>query len=134
MKNISISTDPNKLDISYIYNFLRSSYWAKGRTKKQVEVSIANSISYGLYLGEKQIGFARILSDRVVFAYLMDLFVDEVHRGKGYSKKLMEHIISDPELKDVKKWYLRTNDAHGLYEQYGFTPLENPKKSMERIL
>lgn len=134
MKNISISTDKSKLDISFIYNFLSKSYWANKRTKQDIEKSIANSRAYGIYIEDQQIGFARILSDQVVFAYLMDVFIDEKYRGNGYAKKLLEFILSDPELKDVKIWYLRTDDAHNLYKQFGFTELVNPKTSMEIYL
>jgi len=132
MSNIHISTDPKNLDVPYIHNFLINSYWGKGRTIEAVQKSIDNSMSYGVYLDGKQIGFARIVSDKVVFAYLMDVFIDKKYNGKGYAQELLHFILKDPELADVKKWYLRTKDAHTLYEKVGFSALADPSMSMEK--
>ena len=132
MNKITISTERAKLDIPYIHNFLSNSYWGKGRTVEAVQKSIDNSMCYGVYLDEKQIGFARIVSDTVVFAYLMDVFIDKNYNGKGYAQQLLKFILEDPELADVKKWGLRTKDAHSLYEKVGFTPLADPTTSMEK--
>lgn len=126
-----ISTDPQKLDIPFIHQFLTKAYWAKGRTQEEVENCIRNSLNFGIYLGGKQIGFARVISDFVVFGYLMDVFIDEKFRGKGYSKMLVENILNHPKLKNLKMWRLGTSDAHGLYSQFGFKPLEFPEKMME---
>ncbi len=131
MHQINISKDKSKLDIDFIYNFLSISYWAKGRTKEQIEKSIIHSECYGVYNGNQQIGFARMITDQVVFTYLLDVFIDEAYQGKGYGKMLMDYISKDPMLADVKLWYLRTRDAHGLYEQFNFNALENANTSME---
>jgi len=128
---ITVSTDKNKLDVPFIQNFLKDIYWAAGRTIDEVQTTIDASFCFGIYLDEKQIGFARVVTDYVVFAYLMDVFIDEKHRGKGYSKQLMQYMMEHESVKDVKVWRLATTDAHDLYRQFGFTPLSHPEKIME---
>lgn len=131
---IEISTDKQRLDVAFIHGFISNSYWAKNRTLQQVQTCIAHSLNFGVYHGGHQIGYARVLSDRVAFAYLLDVFIDEAHRGNGYSKQLMAYILSCDELKQVKAWKLATTDAHALYERFGFTALANPHKMMEKII
>lgn len=128
---IIISTDKEMLDISLIHNFLSTkSYWAMGRTKEEVQSSIENSICFGLYYQKKQIGFARVVTDKTIFAYLMDVFIVEDYRGKGLSKLLMNYIFEFPELKNMNTWFLGTRDAHNLYKQFGFTATEFPERYM----
>lgn len=134
METILISTDKDLLQIEVIHNFLKGTYWAKGRTLEQVQKTIDNNLCFGVYLEGSQIGFARICTDYVVFAYLMDVFILPEHRKKGYSKTLMQHIISHPDLSSCKVWMLKTSDAHGLYKHFGFTELKNPEKVMERLI
>ena len=129
---ISISTDKSRLDIKVIHEFLKQSYWAQDRTVEQIQKSIENSICFGVYLKDEQIGFARVLSDTVVFAYLMDVFISEKHRGKGYGKLMLGEILRYPELKNVAKWFLATRDAHKLYQQFGFKEITNPEIYMDR--
>jgi len=131
---ITISTDKSKLKTALIHQFLTDSYWAKGRTFEQVQTTIDNSLCFGLYEDDKQIGFGRIATDYAVFAYVMDVFVLHEHRGKGYSKKLMEAMVNAEELQECKTWMLKTFDAHGLYKQFGFTELKNSNIVMERIV
>lgn len=131
-KEIIISTDKNKLDVRLIHEFLTKSYWAEGRTFEQVKISIENSLCWGVYLDGEQIGFARVLTDGSVIAYLMDVFIVEKHRGKGYSKKLMKEILAHKDLQLVGKWVLATKDAHDLYKQFGFNKIENPDRFMSR--
>lgn len=131
---IHLSTDKTHLDIKMIHEFLTETYWAKGRTKEDVETSIKNCLCYGVYIENKQIGFARIVTDYVVFAYLMDVFILPEFRGKGYSKQLMKVINEEPKLKSCKVWMLKTSDAHKLYQQFGYTELKQPEKVMERLL
>lgn len=130
---IKISTDKSKLQIDVIYKFLTKTYWAKGRTIEEVRTTIDNSFCFGVYLNNKQIGFARIISDYVVFAYLMDVFILPEYQGKGYSKQLMKKVVEHPKLKTCG-WMLKTLDAHRLYQQFDFTELKQPEKVMERIL
>jgi len=117
-----------------IQEMLRETYWGKTRTLEQIQTTIDNSRCYGLYLGERQIGFARVLSDTVVFAYLMDVLIHKDFKGKGYSRKLLDFIFNDPEYRNIHRWNLATRDAHGLYEKYGFTAPGQPEVFMEKIL
>lgn len=131
---IVISTDKSDLQVDVIHSFLTQSYWAKGRTIEEVKKTIEHNLCFGVYEEGKQIGFARICTDYVVFAYLMDVFILPEYSGKGYSKKLMDAIINEQELKSCTVWLLKTGDAHGLYEKFGFTALKHPEKLMERLL
>jgi GNAT superfamily N-acetyltransferase len=133
MSNIEINTDKTQLDVPFIHAFITDSYWAKGRTIETVQTCIDNSLNFGVYLNEKQIGYARVVTDYAQFAYLLDVFINESYRGKGYSKELMKYILSCDELNAISVMRLATSDAHGLYEQFGFTPLAKPENLMERI-
>jgi GNAT superfamily N-acetyltransferase len=116
-----ITTDVSKLNIDVIHTFLsEESYWAKEIPKHIVEKAIANSLCFGLFYKDEQIGFARLVTDKATFAYLADVFVLKEHRGKGLSKWLMRTIQSHPELQNLRRWLLTTKDAHGLYEQLGW--------------
>jgi GNAT superfamily N-acetyltransferase len=129
--NFTISTDPSRLDVDAIANMLTRAYWALGRPRERTEHALANSLAFGVYDGEKQIGIARIISDYAIFAYLCDVFIHEDYRGHGLGKFLMETVKTHPDLQGLRRWVLATHDAHGLYKQYGFTPLENPNNWME---
>jgi len=130
--NFIISTDKARLQLPVIHDFLaNSSYWAKNVPLAVVQKAIANSLCFGVYEGEQQIGFARVTTDYATFAYLADVFILESHRGQGLSKWLMSCIVAHPELQGLRRWMLATRDAHRLYEQYGFRPLEKPERFME---
>ncbi|WP_347349402.1 GNAT family N-acetyltransferase [Flavobacterium sp. EDS] len=101
---------------------------------EEVQITIDHSFCFGIFLDNKQIGFARVITDYVVFAYVMDVFITEEHRGKGYSSILIERMINEPALKDVKIWRLATTDAHFLYNKFGFTALKSPEKMMEKVV
>jgi GNAT superfamily N-acetyltransferase len=131
---VSVSTDKKKLEIPFIQDFLKDIYWAAGRTIEEVQTTIDNSFCFGIYLDDKQIGFARVITDYVVFAYVMDVFITEKQRGKGYSSILIEAMMKEPKLKEVKIWRLATKDAHFLYEKFGFKPLAHPERMMEKIV
>lgn len=131
---ITISKDKSKLQIEVIHQFLTKSYWAKGRTLAQVQTTIDTCLCFGVYLNNQQIGFGRVATDYAVFAYIMDVFILPEHRGKGYSKQLMEAIVNAKELKECKTWMLKTSDAHGLYKQFGFTALKNADIVMEKLI
>jgi len=129
---IHISTDKSRLDVNLIHNYLsKESYWAKGREIDTVKRSIEHSLCFGVYNETGQIGFARVVSDFAIFAWIMDVFILKEHRGKGYGKKLMSAIMTHEELQNLQRWGLGTEDAHGLYEQFGFKPLSNPQNMME---
>jgi GNAT superfamily N-acetyltransferase len=131
---ITVSTDKTKLNVPFIQNFLKDVYWAAGRTIEEVQTTIDSSFCFGIYLDDIQIGFCRVITDYVVFAYVMDVFIDEKHRGKGYSSILVNAMISEPELQQVKIWRLATSDAHFLYQKFGFNSLAHPEKMMEKIV
>lgn len=133
-KSVTVSTDKKKLDVPFIHNFLKDIYWAAGRTMQEVQTSIDNSFCFGIYLNDKQIGFARVITDYVVFAYVMDVFITESHRGKGYSSILIKEMMNELVLKEVKIWRLATLDAHFLYEKFGFKALAHPEKMMEKTV
>jgi GNAT superfamily N-acetyltransferase len=131
---ITVSTDKNKLNVPFIQNFLKDVYWAAGRTMEEVQKTIDSSFCFGIYLDDKQIGFCRVITDYVVFAYVMDVFITEEHRGKGYSSILIENMMNESELKEVKIWRLATSDAHFLYKKFGFNALATPEKMMEKVI
>ena len=120
-----ISTDPSLLDTGVVHSYLSGeSYWAKNIPRDVVEKSIANSLCFGIYHQTEQIGFARLITDKATFAYLADVFIVGKHRGKGLSKWLMQVIHGHPELHGLRRWVLVTGDAHGLYEQFGWTAFD----------
>ena len=119
----TINTDKEMLQLDYIHGFLSKTYWAENIPKEVVERAINGSLCFGVYHHQKQIGFARVITDEATFAYLCDVFIDEAHRGKGLSKRLMETITTYPTLQGLRRFMLATKDAHGLYRQAGFEPL-----------
>lgn len=131
---ITVSTDKSKLNIPFIQNFLKDIYWAAGRTIEEVQTTIDASVCFGMYLDDNQIGFCRVITDYVVFAYVMDVFIDKNHRGQGHSSLLIEAMLNDKHLQKVQIWRLATSDAHFLYEKFGFTLLAHPEKMMEKIV
>jgi N-acetylglutamate synthase-like GNAT family acetyltransferase len=129
--NFTISTDPSRLDIDAIVDMLTRAYWAIGRPRERTERAIKNSLVFGVYDGEKQIGVARVVSDYSIFAYLCDVFIHEDYRAHGLGKWLIQTILEHPDLKEMRRWVLVTSDAHGLYEQYGFSSIEDPEHWMQ---
>jgi RpiB/LacA/LacB family sugar-phosphate isomerase len=124
--DFEISTDPRRIDVAVVHQFLTSSYWAKGIPVETVQRSLQNSLCFGLYHAEQQVGFARVITDRATFAYLADVFVLPAFRGRGLSKWLMECIFAHEELQGLRRWSLATRDAHKLYQQFGFRALAAP--------
>lgn len=130
-----ISTDNNRLNIPLIHDFIsKRSYWGQGRKIEIVQLSLNNSLNFGLYKDEEQVGFARVVTDYCTFAWLADVFVVEAHRATGLSKWLMEVIMTHPRLVNMRRWVLATKDAHGLYQQFGFSPMSQPQRWMERFI
>jgi GNAT superfamily N-acetyltransferase len=127
-----ISTDPARLDLDVIHEFLTNCYWAKGIPRDVVARSIEHALCFGIYDGSRaQVGFARVISDFATIAYLGDVFVLESHRGRGLSKWMMECIMQHPALQGLRRWILLTSDAHRLYAQFGFTALKSADRYME---
>jgi GNAT superfamily N-acetyltransferase len=130
-REFTVSTEKARLQLDVIVAFLARAYWSQGRTRDVIERSIAHSLCFGLYAGDLQIGFARVVTDCATFAYLCDVFVDERYRGQGLGKWLMEAVMGHPDLQGLRRWTLATRDAHGLYKQFGWTELRNPGRWME---
>ncbi|MGE7774657.1 GNAT family N-acetyltransferase [Chitinophaga sp. NPDC101104] len=131
--NYRISTDKAQLQLPVIHRYLsEDSYWAKDIPENLVAASIENSLCFGIYQQNEQVGFARVITDYATFGYLADVFVLPGHRGQGLSKWLMEVIGSHPGLQQLRRMMLMTQDAHGLYEQYGYAPLEHPGNAMSK--
>ncbi len=129
----TISTDRDRLQTDAIHRFLsEESYWAQNRTREQTITAIKNSLPFGVYKGENQIGFARVVTDYATFAYLGDVYILEEFRGQGLSKWLMDVITGHPDLQGFRRWILATKDAHTLYEKFGFHALVHPERWMER--
>lgn len=129
----TVSTDRNRLKIDVIHKYLsEESYWARERTVEQTETAIKNSLPFGVYKGENQVGFARIVTDYATFAYLGDVFILPEYQGSGLGKFLMETILAQPDLQGLRRWILATKDAHTLYEKYEFSALRHPERWMEK--
>lgn len=129
-----ISTDKSLLDIGLIHKFLsEDSYWAKGRSIETVKTSIDNSLCFGIYQGSNQVGFARVVTDYAVFAWILDVFVLKGYRELGLGKMLMEAITKHEGLQNLRRWGLATEDAHGLYKKYGFEIIKKPEILMEIV-
>lgn len=127
-----ISTDPARLDLDVVHGFLKDCYWAAGIPREVVARSIQNSLSFGLYTPDRQIGFARVVTDFATFGYLGDVFILEPFCGRGLGTWLMEAVFSHPDLQRFRRWVLLTRDAHDLYRKSGFTALHYPDRYMER--
>jgi N-acetylglutamate synthase-like GNAT family acetyltransferase len=130
-ERFTISTDPARLDIDAVCDFLTRAYWANTRPRERTERAIQNSLVFGVYEGERQIGLARVVTDYSIFAYLCDVFIHEDYRAHGLGKWLIQTILDHPDLRDMRRWVLVTNDAHGLYKQFGFTSIEDPEHWMQ---
>jgi GNAT superfamily N-acetyltransferase len=131
---ISVSSDKDKLDIPFILSELKQVSWLAPKTLDEVQIVIDASFCFGIYLNDKQIGFCRVITDYVVFAYVMDVFITAEQRGKGYASQLINAMLLDPKLIDVKLWRLATSEAHFLYKKFGFDSLAHPNKMMEKII
>ncbi|MCW3093898.1 MAG: N-acetyltransferase [Ferruginibacter sp.] len=131
-EKFTISTDQSRLNVLYIHQFLERSYWAQNIPLGTVKKSIEGAVCFGVYDGEKQVGFARVITDKATFGHLADVFIDESYRGLGLSKWLVETIMNHPDLQGFRSWQLGTRDAHGLYAKFGFRALENPERMMRK--
>jgi GNAT superfamily N-acetyltransferase len=128
---ITISTDPARFDLDVIHGYLSRSYWSPGIPRRTVERAIAGSLCFGAFARGRQIGFARVITDRATFAYVADVFVLEEFQGRGVASKLMEAIRAHRDLQRLRRWLLLTKDAHRLYEKFGFRAVANPDRHME---
>lgn len=131
--SITFSDRAEDMDAAFIHAFLAGSSWAQDRPLDEVRRCIAHSLNIGLFLAGRQIGYARLVTDRTVFGYLMDVFVDDAHRSRGFGLRLMEHLLAHPDVARLRMIRLATTDAHGLYARLGFRPSANDGKLMERV-
>lgn len=129
-ESIEIDTDIERLPIIEIFNYLKTSYWAQNRTYETVEKSIQHSLNFGLYLDNRLIGFARVVTDYAVIAYLCDVFILPDYQAKGYGVMLINQVQRHPELSSLRRWLLATKDAHDFYRMFGYTELDNPTRWM----
>jgi GNAT superfamily N-acetyltransferase len=129
--DFTVETDPSKLDVAAIHAYLSGAYWSEGIPSDVVEKAIANSLCFGLFRGEDQIGLARVVTDRATYGYLCDVYVLEEFRGKGLGVWLMECVMGHPDLQGLRRFSLATRDAHGLYKKFGFAELKKPQSQME---
>ena len=132
LEGLEISTDPSRIDVDTVHEYLTASYWAQGRSRATVERSIQNSLCFGAYHSGRQVGFGRVITDFAIFAYLADIFVAPEYQGRGIGKALVRAIMEEPRLQGLQVMLLRTRDAHGIYEQFGFRPLPRPEEMMGR--
>jgi GNAT superfamily N-acetyltransferase len=130
-EGFTVSCDPARLDHAVVADFLAGSYWAQGIPAEKARQSMQGSLCFALLAGARQVGFARVISDRATIAYLADVFVLPEYRGRGLGKWLVECVLAHPELQGLRRWLLVTRDAHGLYEGFGFKPLARPAGFME---
>lgn len=130
--DFSVSADPAKQDVDAVHAYLARSYWAQGVARDVVARAIQNSLCFGVFHFGRQIGFARVITDRAIYGYLADVYILEEFRGQGLGKWLVGCIIAHPDLQGCRKLALATRDAHGLYAPFGFKPLKNPEDQMER--
>ena len=129
-----ISTDKNELNMGFIHGFLSNeAYWCMGIPLETVKRSVENSLCFGVYYGDDQVGFARVITDYATIAYLGDVFIVSAHQGKGLAKRMMEKIMGYPELQGLRRWILLTADAHELYRQFGWKDIKSPEKWMEVV-
>jgi GNAT superfamily N-acetyltransferase len=126
-----ISTDPARLDLQAVHAYLSRAYWSEGIPIDTVAKAIEGSLCFGLFDGARQIGLARVITDKATFAYLCDVYVLEEYRGQGLGKWLMDAVLLHPDLQNLRRFMLLTRDAHGLYEQFGFTTVTQTRSYME---
>ena len=129
--DFTISTDLSRFDLDVVHRYLAGSYWSPGIPRETMERGFRNSLCFGLFEEKRQIGMARVITDRATFAYLADVFVLEEYRGRGLSKWLMECVMAHPDLQGLRRFTLATRDAHTLYEKFGFQALGDPTRHME---
>jgi GNAT superfamily N-acetyltransferase len=126
-----LTTDRGRMQIDVIHKFLRKSYWASNRSEKLIRRSIEYSLPFGIFAGQKQIAFARAITDYATFVWIADVFVDDDFRGQGLGKWLIDSMLRHPELQGMRRWVLATKDAHSLYAGFGFNLLNKPERWME---
>lgn len=131
MADYEISSERGRMDVAAIHAFLTRTYWARGIPLETVQRAIENSLCFGVFQGEAQVGFARVITDQATFAYLADVYLLDEHRGKGLARRLVQAVLAHPRLQGLRRWLLVTRDAHALYRPHGFEPVAHPDRIME---
>jgi GNAT superfamily N-acetyltransferase len=130
---LELSADPARLDVGLIHDYLaRESYWARGIPRATLERALAHSVCISAWSGAAMAGFARVVTDQATFGYLADVFVVEQQRGRGVARAMLTALFDDPRLQGLRRMMLATRDAHGLYASFGFRPLADAARLMER--
>ncbi|HEX6368116.1 MAG TPA: GNAT family N-acetyltransferase [Longimicrobium sp.] len=131
--DLRLTTLTDEMDVDAVHAYLSAeSYWARGIPREVVARAVHHSLCVGIFDGAAQVAFARAVTDRATYAYLADVYVLEPYRGRGLGRWMMEAMTAHPDLQGLRRWALMTRDAHGLYAQFGFTPLRQPDRAMER--
>lgn len=130
----TVSSDPARMEMDVIHGYLSRAYWCEEIPRELLDRAVQNSLCFGLFERETQIGFVRVVTDYATFAYICDVFVLESHQGKGLGRWLMQCVLQHPELQGLRRWHLTTRDAHSLYRKVGFVPLSKPERHMERFI
>jgi len=131
--DVTITFDPGRVDRDRVYGWLsRETYWSPGLDRGVFERAVANSLVASAFVGDEQVAFARVVTDRATFAWLCDVFVAATARRRGIGQRLVGALVDHPDLQGLRRWSLRTRDAHGLYRRFGFTPLAGAERCMER--
>jgi GNAT superfamily N-acetyltransferase len=131
----TLSDDPARLDITAIHAYLARAYWSEQIPRETLERAVRGSLCIGAYDAKgAQVGLVRLISDYATFCYVCDVYVLEPHRGRGLSKAMMAMAMEHPRLQGLRRWNLVTNDAHGLYRQFGFAAPAHPERYMELVV
>jgi GNAT superfamily N-acetyltransferase len=131
MADYQISSERERMDVEAIHAFLTRTYWARGIPRETVQRAIDHSICFGVFQGQAQVGFARVVTDQATFAYLADVYLLDEHRGQGLARRLVQAVLAHPRLQGLRRWLLVTRDAHALYRPHGFEPVAHPDRIME---
>jgi GNAT superfamily N-acetyltransferase len=132
LDDYEVSSDPGRIDVDVVHEFLRTSYWAEGRERETTEITVKNSLCFGGYLSGQQVAFGRVVTDRAIIGYLADIFVLPEFRGRGFGRTLVRTILEHPDVARLQVILLRTRDAHSVYQPFGFCPLPRPEEMMAR--
>jgi GNAT superfamily N-acetyltransferase len=132
--NYLFDDSPARIDFPKVHAWLAATYWSPGTTRQRVEKAAAgSSLVVGCYLGDTQVSYCRVISDRATFAWLCDVIVDEAHRGQGIGHAMVAFALAHPDHQNLPRWLLATKDAHGVYADLGFKPLPSPERWMARM-
>ncbi len=132
--NYTIRTELKNSDLEHIHHALRNTYWAQSRSFEENCTAFSNSLAFILSdQNDNVVGFARVITDHVIFAYLADVYIDNNYRGQGLGKFLIHHILQDSKVSKIKKLMLKTNDAQKLYAKFGFIVPQNYESIMEKF-